>query len=58
MEKKFSYEYNHSGAKNKVEENFNKREKSPKKLRVIEERQKLTKPGNLRFKLDSNLIQK
>ena len=37
---------------------MNKREKSPENLRLIEKRQESTKPGNLRFKFDSNLSQK
>ena len=57
MEKKYFYEYRHWEANKKVMDRINKREKNPETLRLIERRQKTTKPGNLRFKFDSNLNQ-
>ena len=37
---------------------INKREKSPENLRLFEIRKEITKPGNLRFKFDSNWSKK
>ena len=58
MEKQFNYDYQHSGANKKVMEIINKREKSPETFPLIERREEITKPGNLRFKFDRSLNRK
>ena len=57
-EKQFNYEYHHWGANKKVMDIINKRGESPETLPVIEKRQEITKPGNIRFKFDGNLNRK
>ena len=55
IEEQFNYDYHHWAANNKVMEIINKRDKSPEALRLIEGRKKVTKTGNLRFKIFDSL---
>ena len=61
MEKKFTFftfGYHQWGANEKNMDMINRRNKSPKIFRLVEKRQKITKPGNLQFKFHSNLNRK
>ena len=58
MERKFAYEYHHCGANKNIMDIINKRDESTKLLPLMEERPEITKPGNLQFKTDNNLIRK
>ena len=53
-----NYEYHHWEANRKVMDTINKRTKSPETLRLMEMRQEITKPRNLRLKFDSNINRK
>ena len=49
------YEYHHWGAHKKITDIFNKRDKNPEALRLVEQRQKITVPGKRRINIDSKL---
>ena len=58
MQEKLLGEYHHSGANKNFRDINNKRDKNPETFRMVEKRQEITKPGNIRFRFDSNVNQK
>ena len=57
-EKKSAYNSHHCGFNKKTMDIIDKQDKNPETLRLKEKRQKLTKPGNHRFKFESDSNQK
>ena len=55
LEAKFTYENLNSAVNKEMIKIFMRREKSSEALRLIERRDEITKPSNLRFRFDSSL---
>ena len=58
IEKKYMYDYKHSRANKSIMDITDKTDTAPRNLPLVERRQKITKPGNLWLKIDSNFKRK